>query len=239
MPHSRQEHLGGNAISSGESIIDVNERLVFINGTLVPESTATISVFDRGFPWGDGVYEVTPCFRGRTFRLKEHIDRLYRSLRYVQIDPGMTADELLIATEESHAKNLPATEDDAVVRLFHFITRGVDGPTMGARHAGPATVVMMWRPVAPAWYGTAFTTGIEARVVPTQRNRPAAVEPRAKVTSKLNHILAELDADADDAISIMLDEFGNIAENSIANVFLVKDGRILTPRMNNALEGVT
>lgn len=215
------------------------ERLVLLDGSLVPESRATVSVFDRGFLWGDGVYEVTPCFAGRTFRLEAHIDRLYRSLRYVQIDPGMSAEAMLEATVAAHEANLAATADDAVVRLCHFVTRGKDQPSMAARHAGPATVVVMWRPVDPAWYRTAFTSGVEARIVPTQRNRPAAVEPRAKVTSKLNQILAELDADADDAISFMLDEFGTLAENSVANIFLVRDGRLLTPRMNNVLEGVT
>lgn len=218
---------------------DLDERLVFINGALVPESAATVSVFDRGFLWGDGVYEVTPCFAGNPFRLERHVDRLYRSLRYVQIDPGMGAAEMLAATLSAHDANRPRTADDAVVRLCHFVTRGVDQPSMAARHAGPATVVMMWRPVDPAWYRAAFTSGIEARIVPTQRNRPSALEPRAKVTSKLNQILAELDADADGAVSIMLDETGNVAENSVANVFLVRDGRLLTPRRQHVLEGVT
>jgi len=218
---------------------DSAERLVSINGVLVPESQATVSAFDRGFLWGDGVYEVTPCFEGRTFRLEAHIDRLYRSLRYVQIDTGMTRDEMVAATYAAHEANLPMTAADAVVRLCHYVTRGIDHPSMLARDAGPTTVVMMWRPVDPAWYRTAFTSGIQARIVPTQRNRPAAVEPRAKVTSKLNQILAELDADNDGSISLMLDEFGNLAENSVANVFLVRDGRLLTPRLNNVLEGVT
>lgn len=215
------------------------ERLVSINGELIPESRATVSVFDRGFLWGDGVYEVTPSFHGHTFRLEAHIDRLYRSLRYVQIDMGMTADEMLASTMAAHTANLPMTEQIPVVRLCHYVTRGTDQPSMAARDAGPATVVIMWRPVDPLWYRTAFTDGVEARIVPTQRNRPAAVEPRAKVTSKLNQILAELDADADGAISIMLDEFGLIAENSVANVFLVRNGRLQTPRMHNVLEGVT
>lgn len=220
-------------------VVARSERSVLINGALVPESSATVSVFDRGFLWGDGVYEVTPAFHGRTFRLEAHIDRLYRSLRYVQIDPAMSAEEMLAATLAAHEANLPMTKDDPVVRLCHHVTRGTDQPSMAARDAGPATVVVMWRPVDPAWYRTAFTSGIEARIVPTQRNRPAAVEPRAKVTSKLNQILAELDADADGAISIMVDEFGNLAENSVANVFLVRDGRLQTPRMHNVLEGVT
>jgi branched-chain amino acid aminotransferase len=217
----------------------MSERFVLINGEEIPESQATVSVFDRGFLWGDGVYEVTPCFDGRPWRLEAHIDRLYRSLRYVQIDTGLSRDEMLALTVSGHEHNLANLKGDRIVRLCHFVTRGTDLPSATPRLAGPPTVVVMWRPADPAWYRTAFTEGVEARVVPTRRNHPAAVEPRAKVTSKMNQILAELDADVDGAISIMLDQSGLITENSIANVFLVEGGLIRAPRLNNILEGIT
>jgi branched-chain amino acid aminotransferase len=217
----------------------MSERFVLINGEAVPESRATVSVFDRGFLWGDGVYEVTPCFDGRPWRLEAHLDRLFRSLRYVQITPSVSRDELLALTLDGHARNLTNLEGDRIVRLCHFVTRGTDLPSATPRLAGPPTVVVMWRPADPAWYRTAFTEGVEARIVPTRRNHPTAVEPRAKVTSKMNQILAELEADVDGAISIMLDESGLLTENSIANVFLVEGGRIRAPRRNNILEGIT
>jgi branched-chain amino acid aminotransferase len=215
------------------------ERLVYISGRVVEESQATVSVFDRGFLWGDGVYEVTPCFDARPFRLAAHLDRLYASLRYVQIDPGVSRDELEAVTLETHEANRDRLGPERMYRLCHFVTRGYDEPSMAARHAGPATIVMMWRPVDPAWYRTAFSSGMVANIVPTRRNTPPALEPRAKVTSKLNQILAELDADSVDAVSLMLDEHGNLTENSVANVFLVRDGVLLTPRTSHALEGVT
>jgi branched-chain amino acid aminotransferase len=215
------------------------ERLVHVNGDLVEESRATVSVFDRGFLWGDGVYEVTPCFDGKPFRLDAHLDRLYASLRYVAIDTGLTRERMGEVTRAGHAANLDRLTESRVFRLCHFVSRGIDQPSMTARHAGPATVVIMWRPVDPAWYRTAFTDGVDVRIVPTRRNHPAALEPRAKVTSKLNTVLAELDADVDGALSLMVDDQGRLTENAVANVFLVADGTIRMPRTSLTLAGVT
>jgi hypothetical protein len=92
------------------------------------------------------------------------------------------------------------------------------------RLGGSTTGVAMWSPADPAWYRTAFTEGVEACIVRTQRNRPAAVETRAKVTSRMIQILAEFDGDVDGVISLMLDEFGLLTENSVADVFLIEGG---------------
>ena len=67
----------------------ISEPLMYLNGEILEEVEARVSPFDRGFLWGDGVYEITPCFDGNMFRLDDHLDRLYRSLRYVRIDPGL------------------------------------------------------------------------------------------------------------------------------------------------------
>jgi len=71
----------------------MEELLVYLNGEIMEENRARVSPFDRGFLWGDGVYEITPCFNRRLYRLKDHLDRLYRSLRYVRIDLGMKREE--------------------------------------------------------------------------------------------------------------------------------------------------
>lgn len=215
------------------------ERLVYLDGRLLPESQATVSVFDRGFLWGDGVYEVTPSFDGRLFRLGAHLDRLYRSLAYVGIRPDLDRDALERATLEAHDANLPRLTPGAMYRVGHIVTRGPDAPSMAARDSGPPTVCIFWRPVDPAWYAAAFTRGATCVLVPTRRNAPAALEPRAKITSKLNQILAELDADASGGLSLLLDERGRLTENAVANVFLVSDGALRTPRAAGVLEGVT
>jgi branched-chain amino acid aminotransferase len=215
------------------------ELYCYINGKVVKESQAVISPFDRGFLWGDGVYEVTPCFNRRLYRLKEHLDRLYRSLRYVRIDLGMGQEEVEKLTLDLLNKNLPFLAEESVYRVGHWVTRGADSPSMAARAAGPPTLFIFWRPVALEGVARNIAEGIKLAIVPTRRVPPQCIEPRAKVTSKLNQILAELDADAVNSISLMLDIYGNIAENSTANFFIVKQGVIWTPPAQNILEGIT
>ena len=215
------------------------ERILYLNGELLEESHARISPFDRGFLWGDGVYEVTPCFDGKLYRLDDHIDRLYRSLRYVRIDPGMSPEQMKKATLDTLESNAGRLEEDGMYRVGHWVTRGEDDLSMGALSAGPATVMIFFRPVQVEKIAKNYQNGIRLSVTATRRNPPECVETRAKVTSKMNQILAELDAAANDALSLMLDMRGNVAENSSANFFIVRDGVLWTPPERNVLQGVT
>lgn len=185
------------------------------------------------------MYEITPCFDGRMYRLSEHLDRLYRSLRYVRIDPGMDQAAMEAATLEALAANASRLDPGGMYRVGHWITRGVDTNSMGALSAGQATVLIFFRPVDVATIAQNQSTGIRLSVTATRRNPPECIEARAKVTSKMNQILAELDAASNDALSLMLDIRGNVAENSTANFFIVRDGTVWTPPERNILEGVT
>ena len=215
------------------------ELLAYLNGRILEESQLRVSPFDRGFLWGDGVYEITPCFKGKLYRLRDHLERLYRSLRYVRIDPGMSEKELEKTTLDLLDANFPRLESEGIYRVGHWVTRGMDTPTMAARDAGPATVFIFWSPVRIEPLITNCTDGVRLTIVPTRRVPPQCMETRAKVTSKMNQILAELDADASGRLSLMLDTDGNVAENSIANFFIVRNGVLLTPPERNILEGVT
>jgi len=211
----------------------------YLNGKVMKEGEAVLSPFDRGFLWGDGVYEVTPCFNRRLYRLKEHLDRLYRSLRYVRIDVGMSQEELERLTLDLQAMNSPHLGEKSVYRVGHWVTRGMDTPSMAARAAGPPTLFIFWRPVAMDGIERSLTEGVTLAVVPTRRVPPQCLETRAKVTSKMNQILAELEADAMNSLSLMLDVHGNVAENSVANFFIVRRGILWTPPAQNVLEGIT
>ncbi|MDA1001214.1 MAG: aminotransferase class IV [bacterium] len=215
------------------------ERFLYLNGEIIEESQARISPFDRGFLWGDGVYEITPCFGRKLYRLEDHIDRLYRSLRYVRIDPGISPEEMKQATLATLETNLCRTEEEGMYRVGHWVTRGVDDPSMAARESAGATVLIFWRPVDVERFAKNYREGVKLAVTATRRNPPECVETRAKVTSKMNQILAELDAAASGALSLMLDIHGNVAENSVANIFIVRDGVLWTPPERNILEGVT
>ncbi len=215
------------------------ELYCYLNGKVMKEGEAVVSPFDRGFLWGDGVYEVTPCFNRRLYRLKEHLDRLYRSLRYVRMDLGMSQEELEKLTLDLQAMNSPHLGEKSVYRVGHWVTRGMDTPSMTARAAGPPTLFVFWRPVALDAVERNLAEGVRLAIVPTRRVPPQCLETRAKVTSKINQILAELEADAVNSLSLMLDIDGNVAENSVANFFTVQKGVLWTPPARNVLEGIT
>ena len=124
-------------------------------------------------------------------------------------------------------------------RVGHWVTRGLDDPSMVAGAAGRASVFIFWRPVNVASFAERYLNGVRLAITPTRRNPPECVEARAKVTSKMNQILAELDAAASGSLSLMLDIYGRVAENSVANFFMVKDGALWTPPEGNILQGVT
>lgn len=216
-----------------------SEPLIYLNGDIIEAADARISPFDRGFLWGDGVYEITPCFDGQMFRLSDHLDRLYRSLRYVRIDPGMDQAAMEAATLAALEANAQRLEPGGMYRVGHWITRGVDAPSISAQDAGPATVMIFFRQADVGAIARNQASGVRLSVTATRRNPPECIEARAKVTSKMNQILAELDASSNDALSLMLDIHGNVAENSSANFFIVRNGVVWTPPERNILEGVT
>ena len=115
----------------------VTDPLVYLNRKIQEFSETRISPFDRGFLWGDGVYEITPCFGGKPFRLNDHIERLYRSLRYVRIDPGLPPKELTAETQRYLDTNQNRLNESVVYRLGHWITRGEDASSMKAVAATP------------------------------------------------------------------------------------------------------
>ena len=213
--------------------------LLYLNGAIVEEAEARISPFDRGFLWGDGVYEITPCFDGKLYRLEDHLDRLYRSLRYVRIDPGLSEQEMATRTRELLTANSNRLLPGGAYRVGHWVTRGVNTDGFGAGEATEPTVMMFFRPMEVDAIARDQREGIVLTVPATRRTPPEAIEARAKVTSKMNQILAELDANAHGAKSLMLDLSGNVAENSSANFFMVRDGVLMTPPERNILEGIT
>jgi len=215
------------------------ELFIYLNGEIVEENRVHISPFDRGFLWGDGVYEVTPCFNRRLYRLRDHMDRLYRSLRYVRIDPGMGRQAMEKATLGLLEANLPMLDEEGIYRVGHWVTRGMESPDWTARDAGPATVFIFWFPVKVQTFAKFYTEGVKLNVVPTRRPPPECVETRAKMTSKINQILGQLDADVSDALALMLEIYGNVAENPVADFFIVRDGILWTPPERNILEGIT
>ena len=120
----------------------MDEGIVYLNGEFVPESEAKISVFDRGFNGGEGVYDVARTFAHKPFRLKEHIDRLYRSLRYTRIDCGITPDGMERISLEVFERNkyFLGPEDDCAI--WQVISRGILQSSMSQKARPGATVAV-------------------------------------------------------------------------------------------------
>jgi len=161
------------------------------------------------------------------------MERLFRSLRYIRIDPGLDRAKMTSETLRLVAANADRLASGVQYRLGHWVTRG-GSPFAGAADAeGPATVFMFLDLVDTAATARKHETGVRLSVTTTRRNPPECIETRAKITSKMNQLLAELDAGSRDSLSLMLDTDGNVAENSVANFLL--SAKVWSGRHRNAI----
>jgi branched-chain amino acid aminotransferase len=223
------------------SEVRANHRVAYFNGRIVPEREVVVPFRDRGFKYGDAVFDMTRTFHGRPFRLKEHVDRLYRSLRYLRIDPGLSPAEMTTASEEVLERNRHFLTEDSDYWLGQRVSRGVDAiGDEGWEHTGP-NVIVECIPLPLKARARLFRDGIDIIVPPTRRVSPEALSPRAKTHNYLNLITADLEAKAQDkeAWSVLLDANGHLAEGIGSNIFLVRDGAVLTPRERWVLPGVS
>ena len=209
--------------------------LIYIDGKLVPREEAKISVFDHGLLYGDGVFEGIRVYDGNIFRLREHIERLYESAKTIWLDVPMNADELERATVETVAAN---GMRDAYIRLV--ITRGVGDLGIDPSTCKRSTVFIIVTTITlyPKKY---YDEGIPLITASTRRIPMECLDPRIKSLNYLNNILAKLEAKrAGVPEAIMLNQWGRVAECTAENIFILKNGDLVTPRLTEgALPGVT
>jgi branched-chain amino acid aminotransferase len=215
------------------------ERTVYLNGEFVPESKASISIFDRGFTSGDGIYEATRTFGHKLFRLTDHIDRLYNSLNYCRIDISLIPAEMERICKELVQRNLALIHQDDDYSLWHVITRGARIP--GTTTTTGPTIAVFLQPVDFVRYAAAYLEGMALVTPATRRIPPQCLDPKAKITNKMNHNQALFEAQQVDpaAIPLMLDMDGNLCETDTTNVFFVSKGRLCTPTARTVLGGIT
>lgn len=216
-------------------------RTAWFNGRFVPETDVLIPYRDRSFNRGDGCFDMTRTFDGRIFRLAEHVERLYRSLAYLGIDPGLQPKEMIAITEEVVERNEPFRAGAGDWWVAQRISRGVDAiGDEGWSDTGPQAIVdctpLPLRARAPL-----FRDGIDLVVSAVRRIAPDMLSPRAKTHNYLNLILADRQVKAaqPQAWSLLLDERGNLCEGIGSNIFVVRDGRLATPREQYVLPGVS
>ena len=210
----------------------------YFNGEWVPNSEVMISPVDRGFQVGDVVFDVERTFNGKSFRMKEHVDRLYRSLKYTRIDAGLTAEEMLDISEEVIERNEARRAEVGDFNIGQFVTRG-EGRR--AWNAGPATVCVKVSALPFEWYAEPYNVGMHGAITRTQSYSPESLDPKVKHYSRMNFNLAELEANDVDpgAWPILRDSDGNVTEGSGYNFLIVTDGVIRTATDRALLQGVS
>ena len=216
-------------------IANLNQNiLIYVNGKFLPRSEAVISVYDSGFLMGDGVWEGIRLIQDKWIFLDEHIDRLFEGARAIDLELGLTAEEITTAIlETQHANNM---SDQAHARVM--FTRGVkvkpfQQPALST--SGPTFVIIMEHsdPHAKA-------KGITMATVPQIRGMPMSQDPKLNSHSKLNCILACIQANkmgADEAL--MLDPHGFVNTTNSCNFFIVKNGEVWTSTGDYCMNGIT
>jgi len=212
-----------------------NELYIYIDGNFYPKSEAKVSVYDHGFLYGDGVFEGIRAYNGIVFKLKEHIDRLYRSAHAIMLSIPLTKQEMTQAVVDTLRKN---QMKDAYIRLV--VSRGVGDLGLDPRKCAKASVIV----IADTIQCKAINSqeiGITTIFSWVKRNPVDATTHEIKSLNYLNSILAKIEANAygvDEAMC--LESNGYIAEGVGENVFIVKNGEIFTPPTSTgALSGIT
>ena len=210
-------------------------RQVYINGELVPQADAKVSVFDHGLLYGDGVFEGLRIYSGKVFRLEEHVRRLYESARAICLNIPLTQEDFCTAINNTFQAN---GLDDGYIRAI--VTRGEGTLGLDPNKCSNPQIIIIADAIA-LYPKELYEEGLEIITTSVIRNHPAALSPRIKSLNYLNNILAKIEGLQAGCIeALMLNHNGEVAECTGDNIFLVRDGVLLTPPMDaGILGGVT
>jgi branched-chain amino acid aminotransferase len=209
--------------------------IIYFDGKFVPEEEARVSVFDHGLLYGDGVFEGIRAYHGRVFKLKEHIDRLYESAQSIDLRIELSKEEMeKVVLDSLRANNLT----EGYIRLV--VTRGKGDLGLDPRKC-PRSMVFCIAASIRLYPQELYSTGMDVVTVATRRNIPEAINPRIKSLNYLNNIMARIEANlAGVPEAIMLNNEGYVAEATGDNIFIVKNGVLITPpSFVGILEGIT
>ncbi len=211
-----------------------DKTLVSVDFEITPSTKARVSIFDRGFLFGDSVYEVIRTYAAKPFALDRHYKRLGRSARALGFELPFDRSAIEAHTDELVSR---LGMDDCYVRVI--VTRGADGVTLHPpEYSTPCTVVIAGE--LPRWPADYYDKGISLVTVGVRRNLRGALDPMIKSGNYLNNVLASMEARRAGAVEgIMLNADGHVTESSTANLFIVKNGELITPPVEaGILDGV-
>ncbi|MEM9351817.1 MAG: branched-chain-amino-acid transaminase [Planctomycetota bacterium] len=210
-------------------------RQVYINGNLVPQEQAVVSVFDHGLLYGDGVFEGLRSYGGKVFRLKEHVRRLYESGWAIRLEIPMDEQAMGSAIENTVAAN---NIEDGYIRAI--VTRGAGGLGLDPNKCTDPQIIIIADTIE-LYPEELYQKGLHIITASTIRNHPAAINSRIKSLNYLNNILAKIEGLQAGCIeALMLNHKGEVAECTGDNIFLVRDGVLMTPPLDaGILAGIT
>ena len=214
----------------------VPDTILYVNGDYVKKSEAVISVYDSGFQHGDGVYEGIRVYGNRVYMMDEHVKRLYESCKTLDINIGMTQEEMKDVVKELVRRNLALGIEDIHMRLQ--VTRGFKAqtgmhPTLNITHCSIVICVDQKAPIFNK-------AGIKLITSTLKRFSPLYLDPKIHCCNHLNQVMAALEAIRQGAEeAIMLDQNGFVAETNSTNLQMIKDGVLLLPTVDCQLPGIT
>lgn len=209
--------------------------IIYCNGKFVDSKDATISVFDHGFLYGDGVFEGIRAYNGKVFKLKEHIDRLYESADVILLKIEVSRQEMMEIVMETIRQNKLT---DSYVRLI--VSRGSGDLGLDPRKCPTSGIYCIAGNIV-LFPQAIYDAGLEIVTVSTRRNNLNALNPRIKSLNYLNNILAKIEANRAGVMeALMLNQEGYVCEGTADNIFIVKDGALMTPPIHaGILKGIT
>ncbi|MDO4586834.1 MAG: branched-chain-amino-acid transaminase [Planctomycetia bacterium] len=208
---------------------------IYINGELVPQEDAKISVFDHGFLFGDGIFEGMRSYNGKVFRMNDHIDRLWDSAKTLGFEIPVSKEEMIQAVYQTlKANNI----SDGYIRLI--VTRGCGTLGLDAHLCGTPQIVIITN-LLSLYSSDLYEKGIKIVTASTIRMPSSSLNPRVKSLNYLNNIMAKIEGhNAGCEEAMMLNHKGDVAECTGDNIFIVRKGKLLTPPIDACiLEGIT
>jgi branched-subunit amino acid aminotransferase/4-amino-4-deoxychorismate lyase len=220
----------------------VPEPLVYLNGRMIPASQAGLPIWDAGIVQGATVTEQTRTFHKRPYRLGARLDRLFRSLQYAHLDPGLSKDEFAAISNELIAHNAALLDGAGELGLIQFVTAGEYGSyaATAGRPARPgATVCVHTFPLPFALWAKKMREGAHLVTPSVRQVPPQCWPPQIKCRSRMHYYLADREARLVDpeATALLLDLAGHVTETNAANLLIVVGGRIVSPPVAAILPG--
>lgn len=218
-------------------------RVVYFNGKFVPESDARVSIFDSGYVYGETAFEMTRTFNGQPFQLRQHLERLRGTLKFLEIDPGLSLDELERLTRETLARNRATEAEDVDWHVRHDISRGPAEMYLPLFPEGAqATVIISCWPLLRTMgrFAPNYDHGVQVVVSPQKSLPPNLIDPRAKTRSRVHFQLAVMHAKRLGPVwPVLTDEAGTLTEGPSWNILVIRDGVLYSPKSEHILHGVS